>query len=135
MDWLECNKKRIVKEVSTDNDLIESLKKSSILKLKSQERLNLDDVTAVSKISLCYDSLREILEALALKNGFKIYNHECYTSFLKEVLNKSEFGEEFDELRKIRNNVNYYAMQISISETSNFINRIILLRKEILKLF
>ena len=32
--------------------------------------------TAVSKISLAYDSVRELLEAWALNAGFKIYNHQ-----------------------------------------------------------
>ena len=65
MDWFECNKKRIVKEVNIDLDLINSLKKTSINKLNSENKLELDEITASSKISLAYDSLRELLEALA----------------------------------------------------------------------
>jgi hypothetical protein len=58
MDWFECNKKRIVKEITEDKELIESLKKTSINKLNSEEKLNLDEVTSGSKLSLAYDSLR-----------------------------------------------------------------------------
>ena len=102
MDWEECIKRKIVKSVSIDSDLIDSLIKTSSNKSSSEEKLGLDFTTAESKISLAYDSLRELLEALAIKNRFKIYNHECYTYFLKEILKKSAIADEFDELRKIR---------------------------------
>lgn len=134
MDWLECNKKKIVKEVSIDSDLISSLIKSSKNKAESQSKLKLDDITAGSKFSLAYDSLREILEALALKNRFKIYNHECYTSFLKEILKQECLGEEFDELRKIRNSINYYGKDVSVNEAKEIIERMEKLRIVVLKL-
>jgi hypothetical protein len=99
--------------------------------LESEEKLELSEITASSKISLLYDSLRELLEALALKNRFKIYNHECYTYFLKEVLNESAKAEEFDELRKVRNSINYYGKEVSIQETKEILKRIKDLRKGI----
>lgn len=71
MDWRECNFKRIVKEVKPDFNMTKSLKKSSENKLKSENQLPLDEITASSKISLAYDSLRELLEALALEKGYK----------------------------------------------------------------
>lgn len=134
MDFKECIKKRIVKEIKEDKGLISSLIKASKNRLSSGEKLELNDTTSVSKISLFYDSLREILEALAIKNHYKIYNHECYTYFLKEILNESSKGDEFDELRKIRNSINYYAQDISVNETKDILLRIKRLRGEILKL-
>ncbi len=134
MDWKECIKKRIVKEVAIDLELIESLIKTSNNKMKSEEKLKLDDSTSGSKISLAYDSLRELLEALAIKKGYKIYNHECFTCFLKEVLNESIKGDEFDELRKIRNSINYYGKEILIRETEEVLQRMKKFREEILDL-
>ena len=134
MDFKECLKKRIAKEVNEDKELIDSLIKTSQNKFDSEKKLELTEVTSSSKISLLYDSLREILEALAIKNGYKIYNHECYTYFLKEILNESIKGDEFDELRKIRNSINYYAKDITIEEAKDVLKRIMKLRKEILSL-
>jgi len=134
MDFNECIKKRIAKEVKEDKELIASLIKTSKNKLDSEKKLELSKVTSGSKISLLYDSLREILEALAIKNGYKIYNHECYTYFLKEILNESIKGAEFDELRKIRNSINYYAKDISVEEAIDVLERIRKLRVEIIKL-
>ncbi len=134
MDWKECVRKNIVKETNIDQNLIDSLTKTSNNKLQSEEKLNLDETTSSSKISLAYDSLRELLEALAIKNKYKIYNHECYTCFLKEILKESVKGEEFDDIRKIRNDINYYGKEISIEETKEILKRIKNLRKDILKL-
>ena len=132
MDFNECLKKRIAKEVNVEEELISSLIKTSKNKLDSEEKLELNEITLVSKIFLLYDSLRELLEALAIKNGYKIYNHECYTYFLKEILHQSIKGDEFDELRKIRNVVNYYAKDLNLAEGKSILERMKLLRKNIL---
>lgn len=134
MDWAECVSKRIVKDVGPDKGLIKSLIKSSNNKLESGKILKMSDITAASKLSLAYDSLRELLEALALKNGYKVYNHECYTAFLKEILGESDKGSEFDEIRKVRNDVNYYGKDISPEEVAKIIKRIENLRTFIFRL-
>ncbi len=128
MDWGECCNKKIVKDVAPDDDMVRSLAKSSANKLESEGRLPMSDVTAASKLSLAYDSLRELLEALALKKRFKIYNHECYAAFLKEVMNESVRGDEFDEIRRVRNNVNYYGETLTEEEAGRIIADIKALR-------
>ena len=124
MDWEECCNKRIVKSVKPDADMMNSLAKSSKNKLESESKLMMSDVTASSKLSLAYDSVRELLEVLALKNGCKIYNHECYSAFLKEIIGESSKGDEFDDIRKTRNAVNYYGKHISTEEANEVITRI-----------
>ena len=124
MDWEECCNKRIAKNVKPDVDMIISLTKSSKNKLESESKLIMNDVTAVSKLSLAYDSLRELLESLALKNGYKVYNHECYTAFLKEIIKESYKADEFDEIRNVRNAVNYYGKEISPEEAAEIITKI-----------
>ena len=135
MDWKECWNKLIVKNVKHDEELVKSLIKSSENKLKSEKMLKLSDITAASKLSLSYDSLRELLEAIALRHGYKIYNHECYTAFLKEIIKNSKLGDEFDNIRKIRNAVNYYGKEISIEDADNIILKIKNLRLSLIKLF
>ena len=134
MDWEECRNKRIAKEAKPDEDMINSLVKSSKNKMESEGKLSLDEITAASKLSLAYDSLRELLEALALKSGFKVYNHECYAAFLKEILKESNQAEEFDEIRKARNSINYYGKEVSEQEAKEMILRIKALRAFVSKL-
>lgn len=134
MDWIECNNKKVVKDVKLDTNLINSLIKSSRDKLESESMLKLIDKTASSKVSLAYDSLRELLEALSLKYGYKIYNHECYTAFLKEIIRENAMAEAFDTVRKVRNAVNYYGKDISIKEAEKVISDIIFIRNFIQKM-
>lgn len=131
MDWKSCCKQRIVKPVHADEALCSSLFSSSKDKMVSQEQLVLTEVTASSKISLAYDALRELLEMLALQQGYKIYNHECYTAFLKEILQKSPWGDEFDELRRIRNAINYYGKAVLPEEAREVILRMKRLRQSL----
>ena len=134
MDWKECCDKKIAKNVKIDKNLINSLKKMGENKLKSSEELVMNETNAGSKVSLAYDSLRELLEALSLKKGYKIYNHECYTAFLKEIIGESEKGEEFDKIRIERNAINYYAKEISLEEAKVLIDKIKHLRDYMLNL-
>src|SRR3989344_3745326 len=116
MDWEECRHKKLVKEIKTDQNLIDSLVKSSGRKFESNRRLNLDGTTASTKITLAYDSLREILEALAVQKGFKVYSHECFASFLSEFCKEKSFSIGFDRFRVIRNQINYYGKDVSAND-------------------
>lgn len=135
MDWEECKYKELVKPTKVDNNLINSLIKSSKNKMLSANSMKLNEITVSSKLILLYDSLREILEALALKHGFKVYNHECFCSFLKEICKEERFSKEFNEFRKIRNQINYYAKDISIDEAVILIEDMIKLKQEVLNKF
>ncbi len=131
MDWKQCNDKRLVKRINIDNNLIQSLLKESEKKYISCNRLLLDDTSASSKVSLAYDSIRELLEALAIKKGCKIYNHECYCSFLKEIIKNSQAGAYFDEFRIIKNGINYYGEELNEKEAKVILERIVALREKI----
>jgi len=134
MDWSDCIHKQFIKETKIDKNLINSLIKSSENKLKSNERLEIDEFTASTKVSIVYDSLREILEALAIKKGYKIYNHECFRAFLEEICKNKSLSLEFDKFRKIRNAINYYGEDVPVSKAKFIIKDIILLRKKILNM-
>ena len=106
MDWHACCGKRIVKEVQLDDGLIKSLIKSSKNKLTSVDQLPLNETTASSKLSLAYDSLRELLEALSLQN----------------------------EIRIIRNKINYYGAEVSVEEVQEIILNVKNLKQQVEKL-
>jgi len=119
MDWRECIKDKMVKDVKKDTGLINSVKETAKLKIRSAEIL--PDELYLVKIILFYDALREYLECLSLERGYKIYNHECYTAFLKEILNLSREADIFDRLRKTRNGINYYGLKVSREEAKEII--------------
>ncbi|MFW6013936.1 MAG: hypothetical protein ACOCQG_02075 [Candidatus Nanoarchaeia archaeon] len=122
MDFNECIRKRLVKDVKKDKNQIFSIRGVAGMKLKSANVLPKEHF--ISKITLLYDTLRENLECVALEKGYKIYNHECYTSFIREILSKSREAEKFDKIRKIRNGINYYGQKVDEEEAEYIINEI-----------
>ena len=133
MDWLDWKNKGFVKESKVDNNLVNSLIKSSEKKSESNKRLGLDETTASTKVSLAYEALREVLEALAIKKGFKIYNHDCFSAFLDEICKNKSFSAEFDKFRRLKNQINYYGKDISVEEAKIIIKEINLLRIKLLE--
>lgn len=125
MDWNECVKKRIVKNIKEDKNLAISTRGIAAVKIESADAL--PEHLYIGKITLLYDALREYLECVALEKGYKIYNHECYAAFIKEILGLSREGDIFDELRKIRNGINYYGKTITKEESEEVIRKLKLL--------
>lgn len=124
MDWEECLDGLFVKQARRDDFLISSLLKSSSKKYESSRMLVLNETTASSKVILAYDSLRELLEALALSKEFKIYNHDCFCAFLKAILSESFVSGQFDKIRRVRNAINYYGKDISLDEAESLLVQI-----------
>src|SRR3989344_3601760 len=136
VDWKECNFKRLVKPAKREDHIIKSLTESADANLQVAKSIKQEDISYSSIVVLAYDSLRMLLEALALKNGYKIYNHECYTPFLKEILHKEELAGKFDSSRLIRNSVNYYGKRFNKNEFDTAYSDILYLMpliKEMLK--
>lgn len=134
MDFNHCKKSKLVKQIKEDAGLAQSLIDGAKKKLATQEVIPLNDVTASSKVSLTYDALREVLEALAIRKGYKIYNHECYCAFLKEIMGASSLGAEFDNFRKLRNDINYYGKDVAAQEVESVLEAMQAFIKEVRKL-
>lgn len=119
-----------VRKIKPDKELAKSLiktVKSDLIYLNSVE------ITAHSSrktVSNYYDVLRSILEAIANSKGYKIHSHEAFTYFLLEI-GQEAFSSKFDRFRRIRNKINYYALDISVEEAKNYISDIKLLIKEL----
>ncbi len=122
MDWIECKKEKFVKDdVFVDKLLIKVLKEKADEKFKFIDSLEINNLSAETIVCDFYDILRMFLEALAMRNGFKIKNHECYCSFISEFLNLNELSIKFNYLRKIRNGINYYKKRVNAIEAKDLI--------------
>ena len=103
-DFIE-NKKVIIG--SSDEQKAKALVKMAEQNMAFVEMLPEREEGASVVLSQAYESLRQILEAMTLQEGFKVYSHEAYTFYLKK-LGKESVAQRFDRLRKLRNGVNYY---------------------------
>ncbi len=119
MKFEDFKKTGKVRETKPDNQKIISMKELTKQDLQYLDTQKITNISARKIITAYYDSLRTILEAIAIKKGFKIYEHEAYRFFLKEI-GEEEISEKFDRFRKIRNSINYYAKAISIEEAEEW---------------
>lgn len=113
----QINIKKVIL-IQKDIQKSKALIKMSNNNLEYISKLEVTEIASTIIFTTCYDSLRQILEAMTLKEGYKLLSHEAYTHYLKH---KNEFStaEKFDRFRKLRNGANYYAESIPINVTIN----------------
>ncbi len=111
-DFIEQGK---VRKGSIEIAKIKSLLETSKNHLLFLENQKINYVSAGSIMVTYYEALREIIEAMCLTEGFRVYSHEAFTYFLREK-NETIIAEKFDNLRKLRNAVNYYGEKVDAPE-------------------
>ena len=107
-DFIDSKKGRIG---NPDIQITKSLNKMSDGHIKAIKKLEVTETTSATVMTTYYEALREIIEAITSKKGFKVYSHEAFTYFLKEN-GEDIISLKFDRFRKIRNNINYYGKPI-----------------------
>jgi len=110
-----------VRKSSKDDGLIKSLVKTAKSDLKFFNGLVINGDSSRRLVGIYYDILRSLLEALASRDGYKIYLHEAFTYYLKEIKEEEEISIKFDRFRKIRNSINYYGKDILVVEAEDII--------------
>ncbi len=96
-----------VRKGEIDSQKAAAMIKMSERSLATAAQIEMNDTTSSIVFTISYDALREILEAICLMQGYKVYSHEAYTAYL-EFLHEDKIAVQFDRLRKLRNRVNYY---------------------------
>lgn len=104
MDLDECFRKGLIKKAKIDEELIKSLIEMANINEATVKNAKIDDISISSYVSLAYDSLREVLEAICISKGYKVLSHICIAELLKDLFEDFDY-EEFDRLRYIRNSV------------------------------
>lgn len=113
-----------IRKSSKDIALAKSLITMSDNDLKFLNNIEINENSSRKLMTNYYDVLRSILEAIATLDGYKIYQHEAFTYFLKEK-NENLIAEKFDRFRKIRNGINYYGKSITSEECKENVMEII----------
>ncbi len=113
-DWNDCKELSFSKTADIDASLIISILESAKDRKTTADIVPINETTKETVFTLFYDSLREYLEVIALKKGYKIYNHDCFYHFLREEMFLLSFAELFNSLRLLRNKINYYGKKLSL---------------------
>jgi hypothetical protein len=132
MDLGECKKKGLIRKTKVDTNLVNSLIEMSDIKSRTVEQTVLDNLTINAFLPMAYDSLREILEAFSILEGFKVLNHDCLGKLLKNLYYGFDLIE-FDRVRYIRNSINYYGDKVDLEEGQEIIKKIFIIREDVLK--
>ncbi|MBI2547945.1 hypothetical protein HYW21_01205 [Candidatus Woesearchaeota archaeon] len=132
MDIDQCFKKGLIKKTKIDGELVKSLVEMANIKKIAVETAILNETTISAYVSLAYDSLREVLEALCILKGYKVLSHICIGELLKNILEDFDY-DEFDRLRWIRNSINYYGQKIEFEQGKEIITKIFKIKRKIVE--
>lgn len=86
--------------------------------LSTAEKIEVTEITSSAVFGITYEALREIVEAICLLDGWKVYSHEAFTAYLTG-LDEDAIAANFDRLRKLRNGANYYGRSIPVDVTND----------------
>ncbi len=132
MDLDDCFRKELIKKTRVDKNLINSLIEMSNINENTVKTSNINEINVSSYVSLAYDSLREILEAICISKGYKILSHFCIGELLRSLLKDFDYNE-FDRFRYIRNSINYYGTKVDFEQGKSIINKIFSIKNKLVK--
>lgn len=132
MDLNDCYKKNFIRKIKVNNELIRSLIEMSDIKESTVNLAKINEVNISAYVSMAYDSLREILEALCISKGYKVTSHLCVGELLKTLINDFNFNE-FDRIRFTRNRINYYGTKIDFEQGKSLIKKMFVMKKKFFK--
>jgi len=123
MDLDECLKKGFIRKININTELIKSLIEMSNINEQTVKTALINEINISSYVSLVYESLREILEAISISFGYKVTSHLCLGELLKNLIEDFDFNE-FDRIRYIRNSINYYGVKVDFEQGIEIIKKI-----------
>jgi len=112
-NWNECINANFSIKITKDFQRAKSLIETSLERIKATNK-DLNENTANFIFEDYYTSILEILEAIILSEGYKVFNHICLGFYLKDILKKENLYRIFDDLRFKRNSLVYYGKRMDL---------------------
>lgn len=107
MSWRECIDKGIIFITEKDEERSNQIFQMASIRFEFWNK-NIDDKFVTLKVEAYYDIIKELIFAHLYKNGYNCKNHLCLIAYLKEKFKNFDFEiQKIDELRIIRNEINY----------------------------
>jgi len=121
------------KRVMPNHIRARSLFNSSIQAIKTAKIIQLSQNTLKSVLRELYEGLRQYCEAIGYLKGYKFFDHESISYFLRDILKEPSVFAKFDRYRKLRNGINYYGDDIDIETVKEAVTEIPKLIKQLEK--
>jgi len=130
-DWEECLIENAVITSSVNNQKVKSLIKVSKGRIKYLDKQELIESDINYIFEGYYTSILELLHAITINKGFKVKNHICLGYYLRDIINRTQLYNLFDDLRYKRNSLIYYGKDMdfevakeAIRKSKDFINKL-----------
>ena len=110
MDWEKCIAEKTIKEIEPDKERVRNILKIVEIRQEFWDSLSIiiDDKYSSILIEGYYEIIKELLIAYLNLNGLESSNHECLIRyFQKENPKLNMEAEKMDELRQVRNKIDY----------------------------
>lgn len=132
MDLAECYRKGFIRRTAVNIPLIQSLVEMANNKEFTVQTAQINERTISAYVSLAYDALREILEAICIMHGYKVTSHVCTEQLLEKFVPAFD-AIEFDRLRYTRNSINYYGKNVEYEQGKEIIKKIFKMKQQLLE--
>ena len=110
-----------VKKITPNISLVKSLVSDAIKRLNFYKKLKLNNENSKYVLENIYESLRELADAILIKDGYKSYSHEASIVYLLKYNLSSIDINKFDNFRKIRNNSKYYGKPVDLEDANEIV--------------
>lgn len=110
MNWDKCVAEKTIREVEPDKERVRSMLKIIEIRQKFWDSLMviIDDEFSSLLVEGYYEIIKELLTAYLNLHGLESSNHECLIRyFQKENPDLNVEAEKIDELRQVRNKIDY----------------------------
>lgn len=112
MDWNECENK-FIRNVEIDHERIRSIKSKALLRKKRADNTKPTRENISFIVEDYYETIKELLVALLLKNGLRSKNHQCLISYLYKKYPDMEFDVQIiSQMSFFRNRLDYYGEDV-----------------------
>ncbi len=113
MNWEECTREYL-REVSVDIEKIDSIVELAKERLDFVRSISLTEKNVSFLFDDYYETIKELLVALLLKNGLRSSNHQCLFSFFaRKYLTYEAEIRVIQQMNFLRNRLNYYGERVS----------------------
>jgi len=133
MRWKDCLEDFNAIRVKKDEQRVKSLLITSDARIKYIQKQEINKLSCNFILENYYSSAVEILHAILIKAGFKVNNHICLGSYLKDILKKERLYRIFETNRKRRNGITYYGALVRFKTCKKSINELRKLISELKK--
>ena len=132
--WEDCINSGSSIRVTADTNKAKSLLNVADGRILFLEKINIDKNNGNYIFEGYYTSVLETLQAIVIKNGYKVNNHVCLGFFLRDELKSSKWFSIYDDLRYKRNSLVYYGKGMELKVVKESIEKSKLLIKELKKI-